>query len=243
MSKLYERFHKQAKKQHRIISDSNFTYAEIIPILNKYKLSKRHILDIGCGAGAIDFYLAKRNNFVTGIDISKKAINACRRDAKKLNVSDKTKFYASNIEKINIKSKFYVILALEIIEHIENDDRLIKTIFKALKQKGLLILSTPSICAPLYKIGFLDKFDKRVGHLRRYSKKNLTNKIKNAGFKIIEVKNNEGILRNLLFTTKLGSVILRVINKLNLGKAFTLMDKISIVFFGESDYIVVAKKA
>jgi SAM-dependent methyltransferase len=68
---LYEDYHFNRRHLKRIIDDRDFTYSNIIYFLKKYLSSETKILDIGCGVGTIDFYLALRRNFVVGIDISR----------------------------------------------------------------------------------------------------------------------------------------------------------------------------
>lgn len=242
MSKRYEKFHKVTKRQKKIIIENDFTFSKIISIVQNHKPLNKKILDIGCGTGSLDIYLASRGNSVTGVDISKRAIGACIRDAKTLGVSGSAKFYVKDIGKDRISGKFDTVLCLEVIEHVRNDQGLLRKIRGLLKTNGLLILSTPSLNAPLYKIGFLDKFDERVGHLRRYTPKGITKKIKDLGFIIVESRKTEGVLRNLLFTANAGSLILKIINRLNLGPYVTSIDKVSIKLFGESNLIVVARK-
>ena len=74
--------------------------------------SKLNILDIGTGSGCILLsILNERKNFHgTGIDISKKAINVARFNAKKLQLSKRAKFYNSDVDKFLI-GKYDLILS------------------------------------------------------------------------------------------------------------------------------------
>jgi len=74
--------------------------------------SKLNILDIGTGSGCILLsILNERKNFYgTGIDISKKAINVARFNAKKLQLSKRAKFYNSDVDKFLI-GKYDLILS------------------------------------------------------------------------------------------------------------------------------------
>ena len=74
--------------------------------------SKLNILDIGTGSGCILLsILNERKNFYgTGIDISKKAINVARFNAKMLQLSNRTKFYNSDVDKFLI-GKYDLILS------------------------------------------------------------------------------------------------------------------------------------
>ncbi len=74
--------------------------------------SKLNILDIGTGSGCILLsILNERKSFYgTGIDISKKAINVARFNAKMLQLSNRAKFYNSDVDKFLI-DKYDLILS------------------------------------------------------------------------------------------------------------------------------------
>ena len=74
--------------------------------------SKINILDIGTGSGCILLSILKerRNFFGTGIDISKKAINVARFNAKMHQLSNRVKFYNSDVDKFLI-GKYDLILS------------------------------------------------------------------------------------------------------------------------------------
>ena len=73
---------------------------------------KLNILDIGTGSGCILLSILKeRRNFIgTGIDISKKAINVARFNAKMYQLSNRVKFYNSDIDKFLI-GKYDLVLS------------------------------------------------------------------------------------------------------------------------------------
>ncbi len=139
-------------------------------------------------------------------------------------------------------NNYDVILLLEVIEHIEEDAKALQLLYSRLNINGILILSTPSKNAPLYRLGLTKDFDKRVGHLRRYREKELLDQIKSAGFNIIEIKKNEGILRNFLYTNSIAGNAIRFI-KFFIVDLISYLDNLSMLIFGESDFIVIAKKS
>ena len=101
------------------------------------------ILDIGCGKGEFIKYLDKYkfNMKLFGCDISDVAIAYCKNK-----FSKKSNFVACNIdnELRDYKEKgFDYIVCEEVIEHIENPEKLIKDIGYLLKDFGKLILTTP----------------------------------------------------------------------------------------------------
>jgi len=100
------------------------------------------ILDIGCGKGEFLLEMAKRklNLLLHGCDISEVAIKNCKN--KMLNgkfitcdIKDLKKHYKENY--------FNYIICEEVIEHIDNPEKLIKDVYSMLKQGGKFILSTP----------------------------------------------------------------------------------------------------
>jgi len=90
--------------------------------------SKLNILDIGTGSGCILLSILKerRNFFGTGIDISKKAINVARFNAKMHQLSNRVKFYNSDVDNFNI-GKYDLIVSnppyIEVLnlKYLEND--------------------------------------------------------------------------------------------------------------------------
>ena len=69
--------------------------------------------------------------------------------------------YTSEITK-NIKKKFDSIMYLNVLEHIKNDNEEVLNAFEKLNYKGYLIILVPAH-NKLYS-----KFDKAIGHFRRY---------------------------------------------------------------------------
>ena len=90
--------------------DTEIVIEEILR-LTKYK-NKINILDIGVGSGCILLTILKeRKNFYgTGIDISKKALDISRINAKNLNMLSRVKFYKSDIDKFD-KGKYDLIVS------------------------------------------------------------------------------------------------------------------------------------
>ena len=74
--------------------------------------SKLNMLDIGTGSGCILLSILKerKNFFGIGIDISKKAINVARFNAKMLQLSNRATFYNSDVDKFLI-GKYDLILS------------------------------------------------------------------------------------------------------------------------------------
>ena len=77
---------------------------------------------------------------VTGIDASIKNISVAKIHAKKSNL--KIRYLCSSPENLKIKSKFDVILNMEIIEHVDNVSFFLKSCTKLLKKNGIMFVAT-----------------------------------------------------------------------------------------------------
>ena len=92
------------------------------------KNSKLQILDIGTGSGCILLSLLKEmpNCYGTGIDISKKSINISNYNAKMLQLTNKVKFYQSDVDNFKIGKYDLIVSNPPYIEelslkYLEND--------------------------------------------------------------------------------------------------------------------------
>ena len=80
------------------------------------------------------------------------------------------------------KEHYEQIICLDVIEHIEDDLEAMNAMYQMLKKGGRLLLTVPAIPF-LY-----GEKDPKVGHYRRYAKKELVSKIRSAGFVIKDIK-------------------------------------------------------
>lgn len=240
---FYNQFHRTAVSQRKIIKKKNFTYRKIIEdiaVLAKGKSLK--VLDYGCGVGTLSLYLASLGNDVVGLDISDKAINIAKQSAK-LNGKNlkRIKFYTLNEGTKKVSNDFDLVLCIEVMEHILHEKELLRFLVEKLRKRGYLILSVPSYNAPLYKLGLTNQFDTKVGHLRRYTVEKLFAIFENSGLEIKKVMKREGIFRNILFVNPLFGNLIRFLKGV-FSDIYTLIDDLSVPFFGESNIYIVAQK-
>ena len=148
------------------------------------------IIDIGCSSGR---YL---NNNIVGADIS---IEKLRKAKSKLLVNldvEEALCFPSNT--------FDFVLFSEILEHLRNPKKALNNIFKILKNKGKILLTTPHNLGKAIEyeeIGVLLEYGIKEGtHGDKYihknfSKNELKNLLNDVGFKIIELYSIENELR------------------------------------------------
>ena len=150
----------------------------------------KNILDVGCGACTLSKILVEKSYNVTVIDSDEKAVEI----AKKKGLTG----FKADIADWKTNTKFDCVIASDVLEHIDDDKRVIKKIHAILKPGGCLILNVPS-----YKFLF-GKHDIYLGHKRRYSDGELKAKLTESGFEIESQRHwNLLALPMTIFVTKI----------------------------------------
>ncbi|MCR4368891.1 MAG: class I SAM-dependent methyltransferase [archaeon] len=128
----------------------------------------RTMLEVGPGTGNNMLAAKKRGILVEGVEINKKAAQSAQK--KGLSI------YNSSLEDFRTNKKYDVILAADVLEHIEDDGAALKKIKKMLNKDGRLVLTVPA-----FQFLF-SRHDELCGHYRRYEKNGLRKKLEAAGF-------------------------------------------------------------
>ena len=98
------------------------------------------LLDIGCGGGLLSEPMCRLGASVVGIDASKKNIDVAKFHAKKNEL--KIDYKVASPEMLKSKTRFDVILNMEIVEHVNDIDFFIKESSKLLKKNGIMFIAT-----------------------------------------------------------------------------------------------------
>lgn len=114
-------------------------------IFEKTASGKQKVLDAGMGFGQYDYYLAKKHPDwdITGVDVKEEQIEDCNNFFSKISFNN-TKFEYCDLTKLDKKEEYNLILCVDVMEHIEEDELVLKNYYKALKPGGMLMISTPS---------------------------------------------------------------------------------------------------
>ena len=108
---------------------------------NKTKpLNKIKILDIGCGGGLLSEPMCRLGADVLGIDASDKNIKIAKLHANKNNLN--IKYICASPDSLETKTKFDVILNMEIIEHVKDVNFFLQTCSKLLKKNGIMFVAS-----------------------------------------------------------------------------------------------------
>jgi len=98
------------------------------------------VLDLGCGDGYGSYLLSGKAKKVIGIDSDKKTIKLANQRYKSKNLG----FIVGDVLKIPKLTKFDIIIALQLIEHIADTESFLKQIKDILIKDGKVIISTPN---------------------------------------------------------------------------------------------------
>ncbi len=108
---------------------------------NTKPYSNLSVLDVGCGAGLVCEPFARNGANVTGIDASETALTQARLHALEQNLE--IAYEQTSIEqKAEQGQTFDVVLALEVVEHVDNVPLFLKSCMDLLKDDGVLFIST-----------------------------------------------------------------------------------------------------
>jgi len=108
---------------------------KLLPLKNG---KNKKVLEIGCGIGAFAKILKERYFEVDAIDVSPFIVERAKKIHEGIN------FKIMDIEKsMKINKKYDYIFAFEVFEHLKNPFKVLVNIKKMLKNKGVLIFSTP----------------------------------------------------------------------------------------------------
>lgn len=177
--------------------ESNFWFRSrnklILWILKRYCPNFNSFLEIGCGTGYVltgisgqypQAALYGSEIFIEGLGFA----------ATRLPAADLMQMDARDIP---FYEEFDVIGAFDVLEHIEEDGRVLQQIHDALRPSGFLLLTVPQ------HRWLWSSIDEYACHVRRYTATELHEKIEQAGFKVIRSTSFVTLLLPLMLISRL----------------------------------------
>jgi SAM-dependent methyltransferase len=103
------------------------------------------VLDAGSGFGQYDYYLATKfkNWRIKGIDVKDEQIADCNAFFTRVGLSNVT-FEVADLTKFVESEAYDMVLCVDVMEHIEEDELVLRNFNQSLKTGGFLLVSTPS---------------------------------------------------------------------------------------------------
>ncbi|MCD6310665.1 MAG: class I SAM-dependent methyltransferase [Candidatus Eremiobacteraeota bacterium] len=159
-----ERDHFWYNSRNRVILDMIHNYCK-----DQIKNKKHRMLDLGCGSGVVAGYLRRARINCTGGDCYREALEICK-------TRQKVPSYLLDARALPFSKYFDIIGTFDLLEHMEDDVEIMKQIHKGLKPGGKFIFTVPA------DPKLFGRYDEICLHKRRYTKKELEEKLRDAGF-------------------------------------------------------------
>ncbi len=166
----------------------------IIYCIKKYVKDINEYLEVGCGTGYVlnaisanfpNIKIIGTEYFDEGLEIAK------------FRCSGAVSFLRIDARKIPFSHKFDLIGAFDVIEHINEDHVVLREINKALKLNGRLIITVPQ------HMWLWSQTDVNSHHIRRYSHKEIQQKIAAAGFSVCYTSSFLSLLLPIMYISRL----------------------------------------
>lgn len=129
------------------------------------------ILDMGCGPGNTLIRLSRWGR-AYGMDYSLDALRFAR------NKGIQHVFSADSTVLPMQSESFDCVVALDVLEHVDDDETALREIARVLRPRGVFLLTVPAFMS-LWRY-----HDEMYGHYRRYAKSEFTDKVRRAGLTI-----------------------------------------------------------
>ncbi len=167
--------------------------ALILWALDRFFPHAQAMLEIGCGTGFVLKALEDSRPDVTlvGTEIHVKGLEIARR-----RVAARTELVQLDARSLPFRDEFDVAGVFDVIEHIDDDESVLREIAKALKAGGGLLVSVP------HHAFLWSEIDKVSKHFRRYSTSELIDKVRRRGFEIIFATSFSSLLLPLMFLSR-----------------------------------------
>lgn len=171
---------------HNIFLFNSYVMARYQQVLKQIPSNKHlKILDIGCGDGVLLSLISKKSSAkLFGVDLDQTCLDYA-------STKVKAKFYKGSATKLPFKNNYFgMVIATEIIEHLNSPQALIKEAYRVLKPKAKLIITTPN----KLESGLTDKL-----HVQEFSKQELFQILK-PEFKSIKISGSHPLWLKNIYT-------------------------------------------
>jgi len=151
------------------------------------------VLDAGSGFGQYEYYMASKykNWTIKGVDVKDEQVADCNNFFSRIGLTN-TSFEVADLTKFKEPEAYNMVLCVDVMEHIEEDELVLKNFCESLKPGGFLLISTPSDHGGSevhhdhdHEDGSHSFIDEHVRD--GYGIEEISTKMKNAGFSKTEV--------------------------------------------------------
>jgi len=141
----------------------------------------KNILEVGAGSGSVsELILEYKPNRAGFVEPSKKMYDLLNKSITGKNVYIYNAFFSDITDKIKKDVAPDSIFYVNVLEHVPDDKNELKEMYDLLPRGGHIFIFVPALPR------LMSKFDKKLGHYRRYTKPGLKKIVEKTGFTIIE---------------------------------------------------------
>jgi hypothetical protein len=163
------------------VEDSPWKAKHILKLMQKNNLTPKSLAEIGCGAGEIlhQLYMQMEQDVLfTGYEISQHAFIFCQQREK-----DRLHYKMNNVFEES-SSYFDVVMAIDVVEHVENCFEFLRNLKMKGEYKILHIPLEMSVKCLLTKYHL--KSREKYGHIHYFSKDTALALLRDTGYEIID---------------------------------------------------------
>lgn len=189
----------------------NAQKAEVARILRRIKGGRA--LEIGCGTGALLKLLSDALFSVSGIELSRRAVEYSR------NVFGLHDIFEGTLDDVTFDSNLFdLVYAWHVIEHVRSIDSFVSEVHRILKPGGLFWIGTENFANATYRMaraakvarGLPPPFATSPEHTYAFTPKTLSDVLKRRGFAVTDVETFQPTLREKLATMRFRSPLSRL---------------------------------
>ena len=165
----------------------------LLKMINALSLPQEaRILDIGCGAGNMIHHLS-RYGHVKGVEIDPRPVEVARQRGYDVEQGDATSGLS------DADDTYDLVTALDVIEHNQEDVRILREAYRVLKPGGHIVVTVPAF---MWLWSYNDDLN---AHVRRYTRADLKRRLEQAGFRTQRISYNNFFV----FPMAAGLILLR----------------------------------
>lgn len=193
-SDSYKLMDQSSEAETKFFSDRiNISHSKMmlnILMENVFLPKQGSVIDIGCGKGnfLFEFSKVKPKWKLNGIEISKNALIHARQKLPQADLQE-------GLFKNDFDKKFNLVIALNVLEHLENPLDFLKDVVSILEDNGNVLLDVPN-----FKVNPADLFV--YDHLIHFTKETLENLLTMSGLKIVKIIESENRVPLFAICTK-----------------------------------------
>ena len=196
LAKCNDGFPKDAFEALARVEEGSFWFrarnAIILWALRKYFYGFQSLLEVGCGTGFVLTSIVKE---FPGIRVCGSEIYT----AGLVHASERmpsVELFQMDARKLPFEAEFDVVCSFDVIEHILEDEQVLKNFYHAIKPGGGCLITVPQhrwLWSPI---------DVTACHQRRYTAKELHDKVRAAGFRIVRSTSFVSLLLPLMMASR-----------------------------------------